>query len=195
MIARLSPATPPPAASKPQPAPAPEPEGIGDCVEGAVRWVAGKVVGFVFGTSGLVVNAAAGGAEGAVRGARISKHKSAVFHGGMAVNLAAAGALTGGPPGAALGVVGGFLLWKIQGHEVREKVAQRADAWTDKVLSKLPGDPDKAGLPRRAVNGAVGEVVGAAAGLVAGTIGLYEKGEAVGEGMVERVADRLRGRA
>ncbi|MBM3462744.1 MAG: hypothetical protein FJX76_11640 [Armatimonadetes bacterium] len=186
--------TSPPAPPASKPAPPQDPQGIGDCVEKAVRWVAGKVVGLAFGTSGLAVNAAAGGAEGIIRGARLSSHTTPVFYGAMTVNLAAIGALSGGPVGAVTGVIGGHLLWRIEGEEVRKRVAERADAWVDKTLAKLPGDPDQAGVLRRVANGAVGEVVGAAAGAVAGTIGLYQKGEQVGEDFVDRVSARLRGR-
>jgi len=178
-------------AARQQPAPPPEEDtrGIGDCVEKLARKVAGIAVGLVFGTSGLVTNAAAGAAAGAVHGARVNSKTA--FYGVMTANLAAAGAV-GGPAGIATSLAGGYLLWGVQGKETRGKVEACAHEWTDKVLAKLPGDPNTAGLPRRLANGVVGEVVGAAGGVVAGTLGLYQAGEAVGGRFVDRVADRLR---
>lgn len=161
-----------------------EPEGFKDCFEKAARWVAGKAVGLVFGTSGFVVNAAAGGARGVVHGTRL---KEAWFHVGMAGNLALAGALTGGPPGVALGVIGGELIWRIQGEEVRDRVEQRSDEWVDWSLEKLGGDPDQAGVARRVVNGVVGEVAGAVGGALAGSLAMFERGEALGQEFADRM--------
>lgn len=177
------------ASQRPAPPPEEDSRGIGDCVEKLARKVAGIAVGLVFGTSGLVTNAAAGAAAGAVHGARVDSKPA--FYGVMTANLAAAGAL-GGPVGIATGLAGGYALWGIQGKEVRGRVEACAHDWTDKVLSKLPGNPDEAGIPRRFANGVVGEVVGAAGGVVAGTLGLYHAGEAVGGRMVDRLAERLR---
>ncbi|MEW6283654.1 MAG: hypothetical protein AB1758_33895, partial [Candidatus Eremiobacterota bacterium] len=61
--------------------PGEQPSGAGECAEKILRKVAGAVVGLVFGTSGLFVNAAAGGARGVVHGARIESHRKAVFTG------------------------------------------------------------------------------------------------------------------
>lgn len=183
------------AAAPPPPERAPEPEGVVDCVEWVARKVAGAVVGLVFGTSGMLVNAAAGGAEGALHGARVGSGKrEALFTGLMTANLAAGSALGGGPVGAVLGMVGGHMIWRVQGAEVRDRVVRASDLWVDVVLDKLPGQPDQAGVPRRIANGLLGEAVGSVAGLVAGTIGLFEAGQQVGEGFVARAADRWRGR-
>lgn len=184
---RLAPTAP----SRPR-RPEPEPAGVGDCVEKVARKVAGFAVGLVFGTSGMLVNACAGGAQGVVHGSRLPQHKEAAFQGVLTANLAAASALGGGPVGAVLGTVGGHLMWRIQGPEVRERVQHGSEVWVDRVLEKLPGNPDEAGPARRAVNGAVGEVVGSVAGAVTGTIGLFKAGQAVGEEFVTRTADRLR---
>lgn len=189
MISAVRPSPARSASSRPAPPPEEGSHGIGDCVEKLARKVAGVAVGLVFGTSGLITNAAAGAAAGAVHGARVTPR--AAFYGMMTANLAAAG-LAGGPIGIATGLAGGFALWGIQGQETRGKVEACAHDWTDKVLSKLPGNPDEAGLARRAANGVVGEVVGSAAGVVAGTLGLYHSGESVGEAFVARVASRLR---
>jgi hypothetical protein len=194
MISSLNSSTPSAPARPAAPAPAPEPEGVVDCIEWAARKVAGAVVGLVFGTSGLLVNAAAGGAEGVVHGARLESHKEAAFTGVMTANLVA-GSAVGGPVGMVMGAAGGLLLWRIQGEKVRERVKAGSDAWVDKVLSKLPGNPDEAGAARRVANGAIGEVVGAAGGAVAGTLGLFELGQEMGEGFVTRVADRIRDRS
>ena len=153
----------------------PEPDGIRDIFEGVARWVAGKVVGLAFGTSSLASNAAAGGARGIVHGARIEKGESSVFYGAMTANLAVIGAITGGPPGIALSLAGGHLMWRIAGEKVRERVNNKAEAWVDKTLEKLPGNPDEAGAIRRVANGAVGEVVGAAAGVWAGTFAWFDR--------------------
>lgn len=165
---------------------------MGDCVEKVARKVAGFAVGLVFGTSGMLVNACAGGAQGVVHGSRLEKHKAGAFQGVLTANLAAASALGGGPVGAVLGTVGGHLIWRIQGPDVREKVQHGSEVWVDRVLARLPGNPDEAGPARRLANGAVGELVGSVAGAVAGTIGLFRAGQAVGEGFVARTADRLR---
>ena len=170
-----------------------EERGVGDCVEWAARKVAGFAVGLVFGTSGMLVNACAGGAEGALHGARVTEHREAAFQGALTANLAAASALGGGPVGAVLGTVGGHLMWRIQGEGVRERVQTGSDRWVDAVLTKLPGNPDEAGTGRRIVNGAVGEIVGGVAGAVVGTIGLFKVGQAAGEAFVTRSAERLRG--
>lgn len=167
-----------------------EPDGIRDAFQGAVRWVAGKAIGLAFGTGTLAANAAAGGAQGMMKGARIQKHEKLVFHSAMTLNLAAFG-LGGGPVGAALSVVGGHLLWRIEGEDVRQKVTERADQWVGKTLEKLPGDPAEAGTVRRAVNGAVGEVVGAAAGAWAGTFAMFDRGEALGHKMADNVTNQL----
>lgn len=183
---------PRPAARPQKPSREVEPEGLGDCVEWAARKVAGFAVGLVFGTSGMLVNACAGGAQGVVHGARLEKGREAAFQGALTANLAAVSAVGGGPVGAVLGTVGGHLMWRVQGEKVRERVQRGSDKWVDAVLEKLPGNPDEAGAGRRALNGAIGEVVGAAGGVVAGTIGLFQAGQKAGEAFVERTADRLR---
>ncbi|MGE0494295.1 MAG: hypothetical protein AB7S38_34100 [Vulcanimicrobiota bacterium] len=172
-------------------APPPTSEGLGDCFEKAARWVAGKVVGVVFGTSGLVANAAAGGARGTLHAARVeSNHQELLFQAGMTANMAALGALGGGPAGAVLGVAGGHLLWRIQGEKVRERVLTKSDQWVDKVLEKLPGDPDQAGRLRRVANGVVGEVVGTAAGAVGGTFAMFEQGEQYGQSLFDEMTGK-----
>jgi hypothetical protein len=165
--------------------------GIGDCVEKAARKIAGFAVGLVFGTSGLLVNAAAGGAEGLCHGSRIKQFGKAGFHTAFAANLALTG-LAGGPIGIATGIVGGEFVWKLQGEQVRERVTQGADQWVDAVLAKLPGDPDQAGLPKRILQGAIGEVVGGAAGIVKGSLGLFKAGQDAGEQFVNRTFQEFR---
>jgi hypothetical protein len=167
--------------------PAPEPDGFKDSFKGAVRWIAGKAIGLAFGTGTLAANAAAGGARGIVRGARIEKKQDLVFKGAMTLNMAALGALTGGPVGAVLGTIGGHILWKIEGQEVRDRVTERADKWVNKTLEKLPGDPEQAGSARRVVNGAIGEVVGAAGGAWGGTFAMFEKGEKLAHQMTDQL--------
>ncbi len=193
--------TPPPAQPNPapdpdpdpQPNPEPDPDGFRDWVEGAARWVVGKAVGFAFGTSSLAANVAAGGARGIVHGARIEKGQNLVFQAAMTANLALIGGMTGGPPGAGLSVLGGHLIWQIEGEEVRNRVAQTADAWVDRTLAKLPGNPDEAGAARRVVNGAIGEVIGGAAGAVAGTFAIFKEGEAMGEAWADQLTGALFG--
>lgn len=73
-------------------------------------------------------------------------------------------------------------------------MVRASDLWVNVVLDRLPGQPDQAGIPRRMVNGLVGEAVGSVAGLVAGTVGMVEAGQQVEEGFVARAADRWRGR-
>lgn len=186
--------TPPrPTPPAPEPNPGPDPDGFRDWVEGAARWVAGKVVGFAFGTSSLAANVAAGGARGVVHGARLQKGENLVFQGVMTANLAAIGAMTGGPVGAGLSVIGGHMIWQIEGEETRNRVTEKADAWVDKTLEVLPGNPDEAGLVRRTVNGVIGEVVGGAAGAVAGSLAVYLQGEALGEQLADQLTGRLFG--
>lgn len=164
---------------------------LGGCIEKVARKVAGFAVGLVFGTSGLLVNAAAGGAEGLCHGARLEKLGKAGFHTAFAANLALTG-LAGGPVGIATGLIGGELMWRLQGEQVRDRVTQGADQWVDAVVNKLPGNPDQAGLPKRLLQGAIGEVVGGAAGVVKGTFGLFKAGQETGEQFVGRIAQDLR---
>jgi hypothetical protein len=174
---------------EPKPDPGPEPDGFKDSFKGAVRWIAGKAIGLAFGTGTLAANAAAGGARGMITGGRIEKKKDLVFKGAMTLNMAALGALTGGPVGAVLGTIGGHILWRIEGEEVREKVISRADKWVNKTLEKLPGDPEQAGPVRRTVNGAIGEVVGAAGGAWGGTFAMFDKGEQLAHQMTDKLFD------
>lgn len=183
-----------PAFTPPTPPPSePEPDGLRDIFEGAARWVAGKVVGLVFGTSSLASNAAAGGARGIVHGARIEKGEKYWFHGAMTANLAVIGALTGGPVGAALSTVGGHLIYRLASEETRERIDNKAEQWVDKALAKLPGNPDEASTLRRIANGAVGEVVGSVAGVWAGTFAWFNRGEEVGEAFAEDLTNRIFG--
>ncbi|MCA9794727.1 MAG: hypothetical protein KC910_23125, partial [Candidatus Eremiobacteraeota bacterium] len=80
--------------------------------------------------------------------------------------------------------------WRIQGEKVRERVLTKSDQWVDKVLEKLPGDPDQAGRLRKVANGVVGEVVGTAAGAVGGTFAMFEQGEQYGQSLFDEMTGK-----
>jgi hypothetical protein len=180
-----------PAPSSPAPEPAPD-DGAEDVFKKVAGHVVGAALGFGAGAAGLVVNACAGGAEGALHAARAKDGKDLAFHGLFALNLAASGGISG-PAGAVWGLVKGALIWQMEGDAVRENVRKSADKWVDRALDRLPGgNPDDPTPLRRIGNGIVGEVVGGVAGGLSGATDLFAAGNAYGHGLVDKLAEALR---